>query len=232
MYEEIEKEYKRKLNLNWAKSVYIFILLENIVISILCRNSWRKQIVWLVIAMLGTLLLIYIIATTKMRLSNKLNIMGNLKQLMKIKQKKNWKNFFRILENQNIKNELQLREVMEYYKLKISHKTSNNIYSTVWSVCGTVLPIFLACVHIDEGGVLNVVVTSRLFSFALVGIISAVAVLVTINIARTLYVELFDKYDVSENFVEMISWKLVNIQKKQNKKKKLKGNQNKNIRHA
>ena len=230
MYEEIEKEYKRKLNLNWAKIVYLFVLLENIVISILCRDNWMKQIIWLVIAMLGTLLLIYVIAATKMRLSNKLNIMGNLKQLMKIKQKKNWKNFFRILEDKNIKNELQLREVMEYYKLKIPAKTSNNIYSTVWSICGTVLPILIACVHFDESGVLNVVVTSNLFTFALVGIISAAAVLLTINIASTLYVELFDKYDVSEKFVEMISWKLVNIHKKQNNKKKLKGN--KNIRHT
>ncbi len=222
MYEDIEKEYKRKLNLKWAKSVYLLILLENIVVSILCMHSWMKQIAWLIITFCGTLLFIYIVVTNKMKLSNKLNIVSNVKQLMYAKQKKNWKNFFRILEDKNIKNETQLREVMEYYKLKIPQKTDANIYDTVWSVCITILPILLACLHFDENGALNMLVTSTLFSVAVVGIISFVAVLVTINIAKTLYVELFDKYDVSEKFVEMLSWKLLLMQKnRENKKKKM-----------
>ena len=91
MYGDIEKEYKRKLNLRWAKSVYLLILIENIVVSILCRASWIKQIIWLIITFCGTLLLVYTIVVNKMRLSNKLNIVSNIKQIMQAKQKKNWK---------------------------------------------------------------------------------------------------------------------------------------------
>lgn len=213
MYEDIEREYKRKLNLKWAKSVYLLILLENIVVSIWCRASWIKQIIWLIITFSGTLLLVYIVVAYKMKLSNKLNIVSNVKQLIQAKQKKNGKNFFRILEDRDIKNEAQLQGIMEYYKLKIPQKTSGNIYATVWSVCITVFPILLTCLHFEENGALNMVVTSTLFSIAVVGIISFVAVLVAINIAKTLYIELFDKYDVSEKFVEMLSWKLVVLQR-------------------
>ena len=139
---------------------------------------------------------------------------------MQAKQKKNWKNFFRILEDREIKNEAQLREVMEYYKLRMPQKTDRNIYATVWSVCITVLPILLTCLNFEENGELNIQVTSTFLSITVVGIISFVAVLVAINIAKTLYAELFDKYDVSEDFVKMISWRLVELEKNSKSVKK------------
>ena len=213
MYEDIEKEYKRKLNLNWAKAVYILIIAENIIVTIWCGSNWLKQIICLTIVMVLTILFVYLIVANKMRLNKKIHILSNVKRLIEIKRERNWKNFFRILEDRNIKNEAQLREVMEYFKLKIPQKTNGNISTITWEICITILPILLACIHFKENGTLDLIVTSSLFSIALVGITFFIALIVTINIAKTLYIELFDKYDVCEYFVEMISWKLVSIQK-------------------
>lgn len=216
MYEEIEKEYKRKLNLNWAKTVCILLLLENVVVTFFCKNNWIRQIVWLVVLMFFTFLVVYVIATSKMKIQNKLHIISNVKQMMRIKQKRNWKNFFKILEDKNIKNAAQLRETMEFYKLKIPQKKSSDIYTMIWEIFITILPIVLACIHFKENGSLDVNVTSSLLSVVGVGIIYFVDFVIIINIAKTLYIELFDKYDVSENFVEMISWKLVVLQREKN----------------
>lgn len=227
MYKKIEQEYKREINIENSKTIELILIISFIISSILFRKIWWLQVVVLLLINVSVFLVVYLFWCKNKRVDKKFRIIRNVKNAIKAKQENNYKIFREVLRENNINTQEQLREVMEYYKLKIPSRNKINIVSCLWGTGITVLTILLACINVDQNGI-DILNTIPLLSFGMAFIILLAFLIVVVTTCKDLYIDLFDKYDVSENFVEMLSWELVQIQgKKCEKDNKISARKNK-----
>lgn len=209
MYKEIEKLYKKRINVRVFDIVTVAMFLLLVLVTAISNKNIVLQIVLSLIVILTTLVIVYIVFVVKSKPKNVFLINKNIKEAIKKKQEKNAEIFNQILIEYNIKTEKQLREVMEYYKLQLPQKSKINIPNFLWGIGITLLTILLTCIEFKEDGALNIYVTGNLLGVACVFIVGIVFIIVLVQIFKDLYLDLFDKYDVYENFVEMLSCRLV-----------------------
>ena len=215
MYKEIEKLYKQRINVRVFDIVTVAMFLLLVLVTAISNKNIVLQIVLSLIVILTTLVIVYIVFVVKSKPKNVFLINKNIKEAIKKKQEKNAEIFNQILIEYNIKTEKQLREVMEYYKLQLPQKSKINIPNFLWGIGITLLTILLTCIEFKEDGVLNIQVTGKLLGIVCVCMVWLVFFIIIIQICKDLYVDLFDKYDVYADFVEILSCQLVYMEEKE-----------------
>ena len=212
MFEKIEKEYKKRINL---KGLKIAAMVVGVLLGLIAVISKGKIVLQIVLSLLVYILFAsacYVIYVTKNEKLKVFDIKKNIKSAIERKQEKNANIFEEILNEFNIKTEKQIREYLEYVKLKLPQKNKINIGSLAWEIGITILNLIIACIVFEENGTLNTLMTGTLFGWVAVGVICLLFIIAVLIMLKGVYIDLFNKYDVYENFVDMLTWRLIHME--------------------